>query len=82
MSREKKEHKTLWDAYAFSVGYTGITTLLGHPVERLKVAIQTNLSRSSYSVLKQFAGSSLKHFTTGLMGNCFFYSGGFGNDTT
>lgn len=62
-----KDKKTLWDAYAFSVSYTGLTTLIGHPAERLKVAIQTNLSQSAYSVTKQFAGVNLKHFSTGFL---------------
>ncbi|AHE68145.1 MC/SLC25 family protein [Legionella oakridgensis] len=60
-----KEKKTLWDAYALSVSYTGLTTLIGHPAERLKVAIQTNLSQSAYSVTKQFATANLRHFSTG-----------------
>ncbi|WP_412757767.1 MC/SLC25 family protein [Legionella bozemanae] len=67
MGQEKKEKKTLWDAYAFSVSYTGLTTLIGHPAERLKVAIQTNLYRSSYSVTKQFIGANFNHLSTGLM---------------
>ncbi len=67
MGQEKKEKKTLWDAYIFSVTYTGITTLIGHPAERLKVAIQTNLFQSSYSVTKQFIGVNLRHFSTGFL---------------
>lgn len=49
------------------MGYTAMTTLVGHPAERLKVAIQTNLSLSSYSVTKQFASASLNHFSTGFL---------------
>ncbi|WP_454784198.1 MC/SLC25 family protein [Legionella sp. WA2024007413] len=67
MGSEKKEKKTLWDAYAFSVTYTGITTLVGHPAERLKVAIQTNLWQGSYAVTKQFIGANLNHFSTGFL---------------
>ncbi|CAM3045716.1 Mitochondrial carrier protein [Legionella steigerwaltii] len=67
MGQEKKEKKTIWDAYAFSMGYTAFTTLIGHPAERLKVAIQTNLSQSAYSVTKQFLGADLKHFSTGFL---------------
>ncbi|MCW8398057.1 solute carrier family 25 protein [Legionella sp. PATHC038] len=67
MGQEKKEKKTLWDAYAFSMSYTGFTTLIGHPAERLKVAIQTNLSQSPYSVTKQFLGANLNHFSTGFL---------------
>ncbi|WP_454781774.1 MC/SLC25 family protein [Legionella sp. WA2022007384] len=70
MGQEKKEKKTLWDAYAFSVTYTGITTFVGQPAERLKVAIQTNLVQSSYSVTKQFIGANLQHFSTGFL-SCF-----------
>lgn len=67
MSQEKKEQKTLWDAYAFGIGYTILTTCVGHPAERLKVAIQTNLLQSPYSVITQFAGSGLTHFSTGFL---------------
>ncbi|KGP62571.1 ABC transporter substrate-binding protein [Legionella norrlandica] len=62
---DDKEKKTLWDAYAMSTGYVGFTTLVGHPAERLKVSLQTNLSQGAYSVTKQFAGANLKHFFTG-----------------
>ena len=65
MSKEKTEKKTLWDVYAFSVSYTGFTTLIGHPAERLKVAMQTNLSENAYSVVKPFIGGNLKHLFTG-----------------
>ncbi|ARB93187.1 MC/SLC25 family protein [Legionella longbeachae] len=67
MGQEKRAQKTLWDAYAFGIGYTIFTTCIGHPAERLKVAIQTNLAQSSYSVIKQFAGLNLKHFSTGFL---------------
>lgn len=68
MTQEKRDRKTtLWDAYSFSMGYTALTTLIGHPAERLKVAIQTNLIQSSFSVTKQFVGGNLNHFSTGFM---------------
>lgn len=65
MGKEKHDKKTIWDAYAFSVSYTALTTLVGHPAERLKVAIQTNLPQNAFSVIKQFVGGSLSHFSTG-----------------
>ncbi len=65
MPKQEEQQNNLLDAYLFGVGYTSLITLVGHPVERCKVAFQTNLTETPYSVLKQFSGPGFRRIADG-----------------
>lgn len=56
----------LMSTYASSFIYSNFTLLIGHPIERLKVAVQINLNLSQKSILKDIMNSKFSNFFRGL----------------
>src|SRR5436190_3623846 len=55
----------LVSAYKFSFIYSNLTLLVGHPADRLKVAVQINLDQSRWIILKSIATGKWENYFRG-----------------
>lgn len=59
---DRKLHHT----FAFSFIYSNVTLLVGHPADRLKVAVQINLDKPQVQILKETVWGNFSNFFRGL----------------
>lgn len=60
-----KKQNSLKDTYVFSFFYSNLTLLVGHPAERLKVAVQINLNSPQIPIMKPLLTGDISNLFRG-----------------